>query len=204
MADLRIISYNTQGLQGIQKRMDIFDYLKNKGCHIYCLQDTHFTYDDEANIRDQWVNSNCIFSNYRSNARGVAILFGNTLEYKIHRKIIDSDGNNIILDLTVHNKKITIVNPYGPNNDSPNFFQHILNCIDDIDTDETIICGDFNCVQNPELDYYNYKGINNAKAREKVLEIMSTKYLVDPFREKYPTQKKKNLKKKEVLINKPD
>ena len=32
------------------------------------------------------------------------------------------------------------------------------------------------CVLNPELDYYNYKGINNAKAREKVLEIMSTKY----------------------------
>ena len=118
-----------------------------------CLQDTHFTYDDEANIRDQWGNSNCIFSNYRSNARGVVILFGNTLDYKIHRKIIDCDGNYIFLDLTVHNKKFTIVNLYGPNNDSPNFFQHISNCIDDIDNDETIICGDFNCVLNPELDY---------------------------------------------------
>ena len=47
MADIRIITYNTQGLQGIQKRLDIFDYLKNKKCHIYCLQDTHFTAKDE-------------------------------------------------------------------------------------------------------------------------------------------------------------
>ena len=62
--------------------MDIFDYQQNKGCHIYCLQGTHFTYDDEANIRDLLGDSNCIFSNYRSNARGVAIPFGKTLDYK--------------------------------------------------------------------------------------------------------------------------
>ena len=107
MADLKIISYNTQGLQGIQKRVDIFDYLKNKGCHIYCLQDTHFTNEDEKNIIDQWGNSNCIFSNYKSNARGVAILFGKTLDYKINRKLVDSDGNYIILDLTINDKKLT-------------------------------------------------------------------------------------------------
>ena len=75
MADLKIISYNAQGLHGIQKRIDVFDYIKSKKCHIYCLQDTHFTDEDEINIRDQWGNSNCIFSNYRSNARGVAIVF---------------------------------------------------------------------------------------------------------------------------------
>ena len=69
------------------------------------------------------------------------------------------------------------------------FFKQISNCIDDIDNYETIICGDFNCVLNPELDYYNYKVINNPKAREKVIELMNTKYLVDPFREKYPAQK---------------
>ena len=169
--------------------MDIFDYLKNKKCHIYCLQDTHFTAKDEINIRDQW-GSNCLFSNNRSNARGVAILFGKELDYKIHRSIIDTDGNFIILDLNVYNQKMTLVNLYGPNNDKPDFFQHISNYIDEIGNSENIICGDFNCVLNPELDYYNYKTINNPKARDKIVELISTKYLLDPFRENYPTQKK--------------
>ena len=35
MADLKIISYNTQGLHGIQKRIDVFDYIKSKKCHIF-------------------------------------------------------------------------------------------------------------------------------------------------------------------------
>ena len=91
MVDLRIITYNTQGLHGIQKRIDVF---------------------------------------------------------------------------------LTLVNLYGPNNDNPNFFQEISNCIDEIGNDEAIMCGDYNCVLNPELDYYNYKNINNTKARDKVLEIM--------------------------------
>ena len=43
MADLKIFSYNTQGLGGINKRTDIFEFLKAKRMDIYCLQDTHFT-----------------------------------------------------------------------------------------------------------------------------------------------------------------
>ena len=89
-----------------------------------------------------------------------------------------------------------MVNLYGPNTDKPTFFNHISNCIDDIDNDENIICGDFNCVLNPKLDYYNYKTVNNPKAREKILEILNTKYLVDPFREKFPTHKKYTWKKR--------
>ena len=60
-------------------------------------------------------------------------------------------------------KKLTLINLYGPNNDNPQFFQDIFNFID--------------------LDYYNYKYINDTKAREKVLDIMNKNYLLDPFRE---------------------
>ena len=67
----------------------------------------------------------------------------------------------------MNDKKTTLVNLYGPNHDRPNFFKHISNCIDDIDNDETIICEDFNCVLNPELDYYNYKAINNPISKRK-------------------------------------
>ena len=65
--------------------------------------------------------------------------------------------------MTICNQKLTLVNLYGPNSDNPNFFKLISNHIDDNDNTDMIICCDYNCVLNPELDYYNYKGINNTK-----------------------------------------
>ena len=91
--------------------------LKRKKKQIYCLQDTHFIKENEANIIDQWGNSNCIFSNYKSNARGVAILFGSELDYKINNKLIDQNGNYIIVDITVASRRLTLVNLYGPSTD---------------------------------------------------------------------------------------
>ena len=96
--------------------------------------------------------------------------------------------------MTIYNQRLTLVNLYGPNSDNPNFFKQISTHIDNIDNTDIITCGDYNFVLNPELDYYNYKGINNAKARETILEtileILNDKYLMDPFKENYPAKKK--------------
>ena len=37
---LQIVSYNCQGLNSVEKRRDVFDYLKSKNCNIYSLQDS--------------------------------------------------------------------------------------------------------------------------------------------------------------------
>ena len=94
------------------------------------------------------------------------------------------------MDLNVHNQRLSLINLYAPNKDNPDFFKIISNYIDEIGNTDIIICGDYNCVLNPDLDYYNYKCLNNPKAREEVLDIINTKYLVDPFRENFPTQNK--------------
>ena len=69
MAELKILSYNAQGIGGISKRTDFFDFLRNTNCDIYCLQETHFTDTEERSILDLW-NGECLFNNYKSNARG--------------------------------------------------------------------------------------------------------------------------------------
>lgn len=196
MTDIRILSCNVQGLQCTEKRIDVFEYIKNKRYDIYCLQDTHFTKENEQQIIDQWGNSNSILSNYKSNARGVAILFNKDLDYKIHRQKVDDNGNFIILDMNIHNQRLTLINLYGPNLDNPIFFTNISSCIDDIGNTDIILCGDYNCVLNPDLDYYNYKGINNKKARDEVLKLIDDKYLIDPFRENFPTLKRFTWKRK--------
>ena len=79
---LHIVSYNCQGLNSVEKRSDVFQYLKSKNWDILCLQDTHFIESDEHVISSQW-GGECIFNSFSSNQRGVAILCKNSFEYKI-------------------------------------------------------------------------------------------------------------------------
>ena len=93
----------------------MFNYLKGKGCQIYCLQDTHFSPEvEEKLVRSRW-NSDCYFSSYKSNARGIAVLIVKNFAYKVHKSINDPNGNFLLLDLTVHNNRFTLASIYGPN-----------------------------------------------------------------------------------------
>ena len=78
---------------------------------------------------------------------------------------------------------------YGPNPDDPTFYDKISDLIDEFENISCILCGDFNLVLNPDIDYFNYSAVNNEKAREKLLEIIDIRGLVDPFRELYPEKK---------------
>ena len=192
---LKILSVNCQGLGSMEKRLDLFNYLKQKQCQIYCLQDTHTTKTSENFFRSQW-NSECLFSSGSSNARGVAILFSKNLEYEIHNHISDPEGNYLIADISVEQNRFTLVNLYGPNKDTPSFFDTLINTANTIGNTSLIICGDFNTVHDEKLDYSNYKHINNKKAHEKILDLKETYSLFDPYRESHPNQRRYTWRRK--------
>ena len=198
MTNINIMSVNCQGLCSPIKRNDVFNYLKSKQGHIYCLQDVHFTKNIENIIHTEWEHD-CLFSFGKSNSRGVAILFSKDLDFVIHKYISDPEGNYIIVDITIDNNRLTLISIYAPNQDSPMFFNNIMSIADTIKNKDLIICGDYNLVQDPTLDYFNYKFVNNKKAREKVLEIKSTYNLIDPYREFYPTTKRFSWRKNRPL-----
>lgn len=186
---IKISSSNVRGLHDVQKRKDVFGYLRNKKFHICCLQDTHFTESLEPYIRAEW-GGEAIFSSFSSSQRGVCILFSNDFEYKVLKVKKDIQGNYIILELEIEGKKVTLINLYGPNEDSPDFFTKIAEKIEELETDTCIWCGDFNLVQDQELDTYNYLHINNPKAKECVLNLKEELNLVDPFREMFETDRR--------------
>ena len=180
---MKIVTYNCRGINDSKKRADIFDFLKRNDADIYCLQDVHFTANMQKRIYSQW-NAECHFSFASSNARGVAIFFKRNLDFKVHQKFSDTNGNYIILDLTLNSKRFTLCNIYGPNTDKPEFYEHIFQLIDNIGNDSYICCGDFNLVLDTDLDYYNYKSIdNNKKARNLLIQYIENQHLCDPFRE---------------------
>ena len=79
---------------------------------------------------------------------------------------------------------------YGPNKDSPEFYSRVSDTIEDLNNQSVLITGDYNLVQNQNLDTYNYQNVNNPKAKEKVLNIIENYDLTDPYRELYPELKK--------------
>ena len=81
----------------------------------------------------------------------MAILFSKNLEYKIHNNISDPEGNSIIADISVEQNRFTLMNLYGPNQDTPNFFDTIINTANTIGNASLIICGDFNTIQDKKL-----------------------------------------------------
>ena len=197
----RILSMNCQGLGDKNKRKDVFAYLRKLSYSIYCLQDTHFTVELEKNIRAEW-GYNCFFSCWKSNARGVAILFNNNFEYKVLKEKSDNNGNFLALDLEIHENKerLSLITLYAPNGDEPLFFDKITEAINEFSNKQCIICGDFNLVINPILDYdKTYKQINNKKARDRVLEIMENYNLIDVYRQYNPEKRRYTWRRKNPI-----
>ena len=107
--------------------------------------------------------------------------FNNDFEYKILKDKDDANGNFIAIDLEIEGKRVILINIYGQNEDSPTFYMKTVDIIEEFENDKCIICGDFNLVQNQELDTHNYIHINNPRADEFVLNLKEDYNLVDPL-----------------------
>ena len=150
-----------------------------EGTHISCLQDIHLEGWQEALFRSEW-GGEVICATKSSNSRGVAILFSTNFEFTIYDKYVDPEGNYIILDITVAGiPRFTLVNIYGPNKDSPDFYKNIKAKVEEFQNLELIMRGDRNVVRNYQLDTYNNTRHNNPKAREVITDITNSLDLVD-------------------------
>ena len=179
---ITITSVNCQGLGDRTKRKDVLNYLKQKQFSIYFLQDTHFLEKEELYIRSQW-GYECYFNSFSSQSRGVAIMLNPNFEHKVMQVKRDNDGNKLILEISILNKKFTLINIYGPNRDKPNFYAKISKDIEELSNENIIIGGDFNLVLDFESDTEGYVTLNNPRARERVLELCSEFSLIDIWRE---------------------
>ena len=113
---IKILSANCQVLGSLEKRLDVLNYLKDKKCDIYCLQDTH-TPPNHLNACLDPSGTMIVF----------LVLAHHILEecqycseknivYSIHEHISDPEGN-----YKIEENRFTLINLYGPNKDTPNF-----------------------------------------------------------------------------------
>ena len=179
---LKICSMNCQGLGDSRNRRDIFNYVRKSNYSILCLQDTHFCKEKEKIIETEW-GYKTYFNSLNSQSRGVAIFFNNNFEFKILNTYKDNSGNILILNIETEKLTFLLVCLYGPNRDSPEFYQTIFTRILNFNTSNILIVGDWNLILNPEIDCKNYKNLNNPRERQQVLNLMNSLNLYDAWRE---------------------
>ena len=180
MDKLRIGSLNVRGLRDFSKRKEVFKYMKNKGLHVLCIQETHSTADEELLWKQQW-GAGCTYYSHGSNlARGVAVFCSDS---KVQTKAIyyDTEGRYVIINVVCKNYQTNIINIYAPNNDNPTFYSAMANKICELQLSELIIIGDFNLVLDPKLD--RTENIQyHPKATRIIEQMMDNLDLCDPWR----------------------
>jgi exonuclease III len=195
MTELKICTFNCNGLGEFRKRKDVFNYLRNElKIDIAMLQECHLPESTENFVRSAWGADGCLLAGNSdcTNKNGVGILINNTFEYKIHDVVRDQNGCYIIIDIELSKKRLLLVNMYGPSDaDNPDFFERVFQEVDRLRREDHFIvgAGDLNCRMNPDFDSINYTGRDNrAKTREKIREIMNSTDLVDVWRELHVTK----------------
>ena len=117
---------------------------------------------------------------------GVCVLIKANVQHTIHSTVMDQDGRFIILDIEIHDVRMTLANLYAPSQDDPHFFQHLINEIECIPNDNRIIGEDFNLVLNIEKDKCGRKTETHKRSNEMIKAWMEETELVDIWRHQSP------------------
>ena len=188
MADkICITSLNVRGLRARDKRLKLFKWLKETHkTDVVFLQETHSTFSDENLWRDEW-QGDIYFSHGEQNARGVCIM--TNVSHTCHSVISSDTGRHVMIDITISDRRMTIMNIYAPNRDDPGFIQNIIEVIESVDNDDKILGGDFNCVLDDKKDKKGGEGLHaNQNMKQMTLAYMDEADLVDIWRKQHPDE----------------
>ena len=178
------MSMNCRGLAQKHKRRDVLNYLKNSLADIIFLQETHITEHTVSYFNTVWPGK-CHHSFKTSNSRGTAILMKPTLSYDLISEHGSSEGNFVLVVIKINNNTLTLLNIYGPNDDTPSFYKYIETLIQEVPQDNIVVGGDFNFVMDRTRDS-NYQHENNICAKKVFTEITDKYSLIDTWRCKHP------------------
>ena len=158
MENLRVISYNVNGLKNNKKRGAIFNWLRSKGSDIIFPQETHCHLRKERYKWEKEWNGKSLWSMGTSHSKAVTVLFKEKMDFDITEQMIDSNGRYVVFKLKTGNGTYKVFNIFASVNEYERvkFFNDISALLCDNDENvETIIGGDYNCTLNNAIDRYN-------------------------------------------------
>lgn len=186
--DCTLCTINVRGLGNKTKRMQIFQWLKEKNYMFYLLQETHFHNKNKEQWEKEW-GGLCYFSGSSTNSEGVGILVNPNFPASDIIKYEVLLGRILAIELSINSKTFIIINIYGPNTDDVNIFKILENFLHIHSDTRYIIGGDFNTIIDVNLDKKNGNINKHNRCRKYIIDVMSTFNLIDIWRLKHPDKK---------------
>jgi exonuclease III len=153
--DLKLLSLNCRGLNNPNEMRKLFEWINDNKYDIICLQETFCT-DKLKPVFDMcWNGISAHALTDSSHSRGVTIMFNDKVDLEIINVHASKDGRKVLTNVKIdQDVTLSIVSIYAPNieKDRTAFFKTLSKWITQYstNTDNVIVCGDFNCCLNDE------------------------------------------------------
>ena len=172
---MKLFSLNCRGLNDTKKRFTIFKHCEKYD--IACLQETYITNEKATKWSLGW--KGLFFqSSGTTHSKGNIILIRNGFNAE-NIMCIHSSERIIALKLTVDNKDVIVVNIYAPfkTNEKVPFIEELEGVLKDLKADHNsenvILCGDFNMLQDQNLDNVS-GGEHDKKCTQRFVDFTKT------------------------------
>ena len=170
---LKIATVNCRGIHDRVKRLAFFTHAKTLSVHVLCLQETYSKPQDELVWQNDWGDKNqAVFNSNAEISRktdaGTAILLNHpSLQFGNIRK--DGGGRILTAEIRCDSFVFQVISVYAfpssyPKQKREGFFNQIYDFAN-INLSK-ILCGDFNCVENPTLDRHPVKNSTNTESKQ--------------------------------------
>jgi len=181
--DIKCLSINIRGLNKSIKRRSVFRWIHNQKAQFIFLQETHSTQINTDFWTAEW-GGKIFFSHGTSNSKGVMILINPKLDCKIENCISDRHGRYIILDVSIDDSRVTLVNIYAPNdlNQQSKFFKSLNHQLQNFSQQNIIIGGDFNCAMTDKDKKGGNPVAKKALVIKEIEQLCNMYNLVDIWR----------------------
>ena len=136
-----------------------------------------------------------IFSQGKSDARGVLVAFREAVNYKIISQHVDNSGRYIVLNLLIDGSPVILVNYYAPNYEADqvkllNNLTHVFDQLEITANTSFLWGGDFNTIFDISLDGDGGSTQLYINSVAKLLSMMSENDLSDTFRIRHPDSRR--------------
>ena len=188
MQDIKIVSFNVNGLINPNKRGRILSKLRKDKVQIAYLQETHLSDVEHAKLNKSGFK-HVYSSSYKSGPRrGVAILISRTVNYEHISEIKDKEGRFILIIGKIEGTIVSLLNVYAPPGSDWSFYKQIFHIMVTKSQGILLNAGDYNFRLKPHLDASGGNPEPTPIAK-KVTSLMKEVGIVDVWREMYPTSR---------------
>ena len=173
---ISIITLNVNGLNAPTKRHRQAEWIQKQDPYICCLQQTHFRPRDTYRLQVRgW--KKIFHANGNQKKAGIAILISDKIHFKIKSITRDKEGHYIMINGSIQEEDITIVNIYAPSIGVSRYIRQILTYIKGEINSNTVIVGGFNTTLTSKDRQFRQKINKETQVLSDPLDQMDLTYI---------------------------